>query len=255
MSPVSVSTRIRHFTKRTYVRHVFLLWVFFTIIVGLFAPLQSKLMGPAASTQMEVVQETMTLFTYMAAPVAGLIFAVVAYSLLAWRSKGFVAPEYEGTSSRGNGPTTVAWMLVSSLLCVVLLIWGLAEMADGQTARGDERARIINVTGNQWVWNFDYIENGSVRSQELYLPVNEPVLFHVTSVDVNHSFWIVQMGVKVDANAGVVTDMRVTPTLIGDFDIRCAELCGLNHSAMFTKVHVVSQGDYLAWILKNGGHQ
>jgi len=255
MSSAPVSTRIRHFTKRAYVRHVFLLWILFTVLVALFAPIQSKLMGPIASTQMAVVQETMTLFTLIAAPVAGLIFAVIAYSLFAWRSKGPEAPISEGTNSRGNGPTTVAWMLVSSMLCVFLLIWGLAEMAGGQTARGAERARVINVVGNQWVWNFDYVEDGPVRSQVLYLPVNEPVLFHVTSVDVNHSFWIVQMGVKVDANAGVITDMRVTPTLIGVYDIRCAELCGLNHSAMFTKVHVVSKADYAAWISSNGGQQ
>ena len=60
----------------------------------------------------------------------------------------------------------------------------------------------MDVTGQQWTWTFDYPDSGGVGSDTLYLPVNQRVVFHVTSKDVIHSFWIVQMGVKVDANPG-----------------------------------------------------
>ena len=63
-----------------------------------------------------------------------------------------------------------------------------------------------------------------------------------------HSFWIVQMGIKINANPGYITETAVTPDKIGVFDIRCAELCGILHSYMQTKVHVVSQADYDAWL-------
>jgi cytochrome c oxidase subunit 2 len=67
-------------------------------------------------------------------------------------------------------------------------------------------------------------------------------------MDVKHSFWLVQMGVKIDANPGVFTETAVTPNKIGTFDIRCAELCGLLHAYMQNKVIVESQEDYDKWI-------
>jgi cytochrome c oxidase subunit 2 len=82
----------------------------------------------------------------------------------------------------------------------------------------------------------------------LHLPVDQPVLFHVTSKDVKHSFWVVQMGVKIDANPGYVTETAVTPNKIGTFDIRCAELCGLLHAYMQNKVIVESKADYEKWL-------
>jgi cytochrome c oxidase subunit 2 len=56
------------------------------------------------------------------------------------------------------------------------------------------------------------------------------------------------MGIKMDANPGVTTEAAVTPNKIGVFDVRCAELCGLLHAYMQTKVHVVSQSDYDKWV-------
>ena len=112
----------------------------------------------------------------------------------------------------------------------------------------DPKAIQVEVTGQQWLWNFSYPGNGGVRSQVLHLPVNQPVVFHVTSKDVKHSFWIVQMGIKIDANPGENTETSVTPNKIGIFDIRCAELCGLLHAYMQNKVIVQSQADYDAWL-------
>jgi len=78
--------------------------------------------------------------------------------------------------------------------------------------------------------------------------VNRPVVFHVTSKDVIHSFWVVQMGIKIDANPGEVTKTGVVPDRLGTFDVRCAELCGLLHAHMETQAHVVSTTDFAAWI-------
>ena len=61
------------------------------------------------------------------------------------------------------------------------------------------------------------------------------------------------MGIKVDANPGYITETAVTPTKIGVYDLRCAELCGLLHAYMQKKVHVVSQQDYNNWVTSHGG--
>jgi cytochrome c oxidase subunit 2 len=85
------------------------------------------------------------------------------------------------------------------------------------------------------------------------LPKDRPVVFQVTSTDVIHSFWLPEMGIKVDANPSVTTTVSTTPTLLGTFNVRCAELCGLNHSYMQTTVTVVSAEDFDTWVKSQGG--
>ena len=85
------------------------------------------------------------------------------------------------------------------------------------------------------------------------LPINRPVIFQVTSTDVIHSFWLPEMGVKVDANPDVTTETNTTPTLLGTFNVRCAELCGLNHSYMETIAKVMSPDDFNNWVRSEGG--
>lgn len=90
-------------------------------------------------------------------------------------------------------------------------------------------------------------------SNVLYLPVNRPVVFDVTSEDVVHSFWIVQMGIKVDANPGEITTASVTPDRLGTYTVKCAELCGIYHSYMVSPVQVVSDAAFQSWLHANVG--
>jgi cytochrome c oxidase subunit 2 len=143
--------------------------------------------------------------------------------------------------------------VVSSVLCLFLLVWGFVEVQAVATSASASDAVVVDVTGQQWVWTFSYPQEGNLESDQLYLPVNRPVIFHVTSKDVIHSFWVVQMGIKVDANPGETTQTSVTPDRLGRFDIRCAELCGLLHADMETSVHVVSPTDFRSWLRSNGG--
>ena len=68
--------------------------------------------------------------------------------------------------------------------------------------------------------------------------------------DVIHSFWIPEFRVKQDVVPGRITEYRITPTLIGDYKVRCAELCGTSHYAMENPVIVASSADYDAWIVE-----
>jgi cytochrome c oxidase subunit 2 len=78
--------------------------------------------------------------------------------------------------------------------------------------------------------------------------VDRPVEFHVTSLDAIHSFWAYQLGVKADANPGVDNVAYVTPTRVGHFDVRCAELCGIWHGYMFDQGEVVTASEFESWI-------
>ena len=86
-----------------------------------------------------------------------------------------------------------------------------------------------------------------MESSELMLPEGMPVTFHVTSLDVIHSFWAYQLGVKADANPGVDNVTYLTTLRTGAFTVRCAELCGIWHGAMFNYGQVVSPAAFQSW--------
>ena len=106
---------------------------------------------------------------------------------------------------------------------------------------------VVEVTGTQWKWRFDYPEQG-LTSSDLVLPVNREVRFDITATDVIHSFSVPEFRVKQDAVPGAVNVLRVTPSVIGDYKVRCAELCGLGHAVMLADVRVVSSADFNAWV-------
>jgi cytochrome c oxidase subunit 2 len=251
----SSSERMRGWFRRADIRGVVLIWALLTTGLIFFSFVPARIMGPPASPTMHAVETTMTVFTIAASPVAALVWAIAIYSLISWRRRrqGTVPPEDDGPAIRSNKPASSMWLIVSSALCVFLLVWGLAEMeavnAPAQAASPLE----VDVTGQQWVWTFSYPDNGNIQSDQLYLPINRPVVFHVTSLDVLHSFWVVQFGIKVDANPGETTETSVVPDRLGTFDVRCAELCGLLHSDMETSAHVLTRSGYDSWVTAHGG--
>jgi cytochrome c oxidase subunit 2 len=221
------------------------------VVFSLIVP--DALMGTPASDTMTEVERTFTVFSVAAAPVAALVWALALFSLVRWRRRGSWSPEDEdGPAIRGSGGASGAWIGGSVLLCLFLLVWGLSALQAVSAPAAAANPVVVKVTGEQWVWSFKYPGQGSVESDQLYLPVNRPVIFKVTSDDVIHSFWIVQMGIKVDANPGMTTQTQTTPTRRGTYEVRCAELCGLLHADMETPVHVVSDQQFQTW-LSNGG--
>ena len=109
----------------------------------------------------------------------------------------------------------------------------------------DPNALVVQVTAHQWDWSFQYPEGFS--STELHLPINKQVLFKMQSLDVIHSFWVPEFRLKQDVLPGRITELRITPILLGNYKVRCAELCGLRHAYMERPVVVTSQTDYDAW--------
>jgi len=86
-----------------------------------------------------------------------------------------------------------------------------------------------------------------MESTVLDLPVNTPITFHVTSLDVIHSFWAYLLGVKADANPLVDNVAYTTVRQTGSFTVRCNELCGIWHGAMFNAGTVMTQNAFKLW--------
>ena len=231
--------------------------IFGLIVTGVFVILGGKFytqwMPEVMSTDMKAIERLMVVFTWISAPVCGVVLGIALYTFLN-RHSGDTPPP-DGPATRTNGPIVLVWSVVTSLLALVAVIYGITELNSSSiaTAKNAEDAMVVNVVGNQWVWSFEYPELG-VQSHELMLPINRAVSFHVTSVDVNHSFWPVQLGVKVDANKLAETLADTTPTKLGEFDVKCAELCGLYHAYMETTGEVMSLTDFNNWIIAQGGH-
>jgi cytochrome c oxidase subunit 2 len=230
---------------------VFIIWLVLTavgVVIGVFLP--KHIMPNMLSVQGHTVVVTIVLFTVLAAPVAAVVYAICIYSLLGWRHRGNQdEPPPDGPPLRGNGPVTITWLVVSSVLCLVLLVWGLGQFTAEQTPQPN--ALQVNVTGQQWLWTFTYPGTG-VSSRVLVLPVNRPVQFNVTSVDVTHGFWVPSFGVQVDANPGEVTVIEATTNKLGNFEIHCSQLCGLYHSFMWTSGSVVTSASFSQWLQSQG---
>ena len=82
----------------------------------------------------------------------------------------------------------------------------------------------------------------------LYLPVDQPVVFKIRSLDVIHSFFVPSFSEKLDAVPGITTTLRVTPNAIGTYPVECTELCGAGHSLMRASVRVVSTSVFQHWL-------
>jgi cytochrome c oxidase subunit 2 len=205
------------------------------------------------SNDMSSIETIMIGFTIISAPIVGLVMGITTNALMN-SHRGDTPPE-DGPYIRTHGPAVLVWSVVSSLFALVAVVWGIAELnTQAQAATRDQgTALVVNVTGQQWLWTFEYPQLG-IKTNVLDLPVNRPVVFNVTSDDVNHSFWPVQLGVKMDANRLTTGTIDTTPTKTGPIDVRCAELCGLYHAYMQTTGEVMTSSDFNNWVTSQGGH-
>ncbi len=259
--------RVRTWLRRPYARHI-LIW---TVVIGFgLLPLAWLMLaamnqtGAPASEIMQDIEQTVFVFTLVSIPITAFVFAVLLYSLVGWKHvSGDEPPMQESPAIRTNRIGVVLWTVVSSALAFFLVVWGLIALAQitansygtisADEQPGDNNSVIVNVTGQQWVWTFAYPQHDGIVTNVLYLPVDKPVYFNVTSKDVIHNFWLVELGVKIDANPGAITQTGVTPNKEGTFNLRCAELCGMHHAYMETEIRVVSQEAFDTWTREMGG--
>jgi len=261
--------RFREWISRPYARRIVLITVLLTLAIIPVAWLVIHFMnltGAPASAIMSEIEKTMFVFTVVSAPLMAVTLAILIYSLLGWgRVHGEEPPMQESPAIRTNGTAVGLWVTVTSVLAFFLVVWGMIELATitsysyGATPANNQpnsqKPLVVNVTAQQWVWTFEYPDDQQVSTANLVVPIDRPIYFNVTSEDVIHNFWVVELGIKVDANPGAVTNTGVTPNKLGTYNIRCAELCGLHHAYMETTITVVTPEEYESWIREMGGRK
>lgn len=172
-----------------------------------------------------------------------LIMVLMLYAVVVFRRRP--DDDTDGPHVHGNTTLEVIWTVVPIVAVIGFGIWGTVVMGDLLAAEPNEM--VVEVTGKQWQWTFAYPEQ-EVASPDLVLPVNRPIVLEMESEDVLHSFWVPEFRVKQDLVPGRTTHLRLTPTREGEYKVRCAEICGLEHAAMLANVSVLSPAAFDAWV-------
>jgi len=234
------------------------IWLLASLIA---TPLVVVLLGPIlppgkASEQAAGQVTDNTVLLAMATPVLLLVLIYLAYSTIYFRQpKGGVL---EGPAIRGDARIQTTWIIVTTALVLSLAVYGTVRLlGDNGGGSGSGPAPLtspkgpklpVQVIAQQWAFTYRYPTYGGVETPHLVLPQGEMIELHVTSLDVIHSFWAFQLGVKADANPQVDNIAFVKPTALGSFEIRCAELCGIWHGEMFDQGRVVTPAAFETWI-------
>lgn len=210
------------------------------VILGLE---QIELLPEQASLQAVSIDWLFGLHFKVIAFLFALIVGFMLYSIFVFRRKE--GDTSDGEHIEGNTPLEVVWTVVP--LGIVLYFSFLGAQVLGDVERVDPQALEVEAIGSQWAWRFEYPEFG-LTSTDLVLPVDQQALITLSSTDVIHSFWVPEFRVKQDALPGSDREMRITPTEIGEYTVRCAEICGTQHAYMLAPVIVMAEDDFQAWV-------
>ncbi len=187
---------------------------------------------------------------FAVAGIIGLIVAVaVIYTLIKYRDRGQPIPE----QTHGRPALEITLTVIPALILAVVAVFTFGAIF--KLAKTDDTEMIINVTGQQWWWEYDYpvqnefgITQPIITSGQLVMPVGTKVLLRETSRDVIHSYWIPALNGKRDAVPGRVQTLRLEADEPGIFAGQCTEFCGLSHANMRMEAVALSKEDFAKWV-------
>jgi cytochrome c oxidase subunit II len=230
---------------------------------AIMIPLLVLVLGPHVppgkmSAEASAQTDANTILIALLAPLLLMVVVYFVYSLIVFRARGATD---DGAPIHGHAGIQLTWVVATAIIVLALAAWGSYTLVDSARGagggqgpsptdipKGANHALQVQVIAQQWAWTFRYPSFGGFETRELALPNNTVVAFHVTSLDVTHSFWAYELGVKADAVPGVDNVAYVQPRKEGSFSIRCSELCGLWHGHMATHGHVLSASGFTAWV-------
>jgi len=207
---------------------------------------------PNYSTQGEVIDQLFWIIFWLTATAFVLVEGGILWFIFKYRSREGQQAYY----THGSNKLEVIWTTIPVLVFAALGIFSATVWADIRSPSSfPENALEFQVVGKQFEWNVTYpgvdrrlgtSDDFTVRNQ-FHFPVGEPVIVNLESEDVIHSFFIPELRVKQDAVPGMVIPIWFDATQTGDFQIACAELCGLGHYRMRASVTVHESADFDAW--------
>lgn len=186
-------------------------------------------------------------------PIAGvvgvIVLALATYIFMKFRDKGQAIP----AQSHGKPYVEITLTIVPALILTIVGVFTFRTIFD--LAETKDTELIINVTGQQWWWEYDYpvqneygITQPIITSGQLVIPAGTKVLLRQTSRDVIHSYWIPALNGKRDAVPGRVHLNRIEADKPGIYAGQCTEFCGLSHANMRMEAVALSKADFAKWV-------
>jgi cytochrome c oxidase subunit 2 len=238
--------------------------VIWFVLAAVATPIVVLVWGPHlppgdATVQAQHQQEINAILAGIVTPVVLAIIVYALYALIVFRDRGEIGAD--GPPIRGDRRIATAWIAFTAAVVVFVVSYGTYDwlgpgVGSGSGQGPDPIARPdgakpleVQVIAQQWQFTFRYPSYGGLETQDLVIPSGRYTEFHVTSLDVIHSFWAVGLGVKADAVPGADNVVFVRPDRTGPFQIRCAELCGLWHGQMYQlTAKVETEAGFRTWI-------
>jgi cytochrome c oxidase subunit 2 len=189
--------------------------------------------------------------------VTGIVFVGVEFALVYFLVKYRGREGRKATYIEGSNKAEVIWTVTPALFIVFLAVvsqvaWSKVKNPDNFPTPGLE----LRIEARQFAWGITYpgldgqlgTEDDFTKYQELHVPVDVPVAFELTSADVVHSFFIPEFRLKQDAVPGLIMRSWFQATKVGEYELACAELCGVSHTIMRARVFVHPQDEFDRWV-------
>jgi cytochrome c oxidase subunit 2 len=217
--------------------------------IGIWIVLAIHWFPTDASQQAKRIRILYDVLLIASVPIFVLVITVIGFSVYWYRMR----PGEEltdGPPIHGNTRLEVIWTIAPAILIVALCAYSVSVLYANET--NHKGALTVDVTARQWAFEYAYpqADGKVVYSPYLYLPNGRPVVFKLRSLDVIHSFFVPQFSEKLDAVPGIVTIVRITPTLRGTFPVECTELCGAGHAFMRNTTFVLTKAQFDEWLSK-----
>jgi cytochrome c oxidase subunit 2 len=217
----------------------------------------------------EQVYDLHMLIFYVCVVIGLLVFGVMFYSLYKHRKSRGVVPAQFHESTK----VEIAWTVIPLIILIAMAVPATKVLQDMHDTSDSELT--ILITGWRWYWEYEYLDNNvkffsylstpqeSITNlipkgehylrevdKPLVLPINKKIRFLFTSADVQHAWWVPDLGFKRDAIPGFINEDWAVIKTPGIYRGACAELCGASHGFMPIEVHAVSEAEFADWLAK-----
>ncbi|HTX70122.1 MAG TPA: cytochrome c oxidase subunit II [Thermoleophilia bacterium] len=208
------------------------------VLVGCASP---SILRPAGSAAEDI--RTLALWVFgILMGVLITVWAILVYVIVTGRRR----PESEASQTKGNLRIEIVWTAIPAVIVSVLFV--LTLITTERIVSVDPVGTQFTAIGRQWWWDFRFPSLGFNSPNEVYVIQGRPTSIEVLSADVIHSFWVPQMGGKVQMIPSHVNHIAFVPLAAGTYLGECSEFCGAQHGNMRFQFVVVSAGKYSAWV-------
>jgi cytochrome c oxidase subunit 2 len=176
------------------------------------------------------------------AAICVIVEGLLVVFVLKYHSRGRTRTD-DGAQVHGHTRLELIWTVIPVLILAVIGVVVFVELPDIADAPAATNALHVKVEGHQYYWQFDY-PNGARTINDLYVPVGRVVDLEIVSEDVIHSWWIPELGGKIQALPGITNHTWFKAGQEGTYVGQCAELCGLYHAAMTARVIATSDASF-----------